>query len=156
MGHANFIDYYQVLDIALTASPADIRTAYLSHAKQQHPDRGGSVAAMRALNHAYAVLRNPVTKQEYDVRYRKYVLHEDTSDALLSEGDEWDLSEVDDFFGDLYAKKISFWRQPVVLGFSIISAILLLFVVVAVSRMMTSSPIAQAQAAPKPPQKSRR
>lgn len=50
-------DYYRVLGVQRNATQIEIRQAYVRLAKELHPDRGGSVEAMRNLNRAYHALR---------------------------------------------------------------------------------------------------
>jgi hypothetical protein len=47
---------YEVLGVSPTASPAEIRRAYLTLARRHHPDAGGDVDQMRRLNEAWAAL----------------------------------------------------------------------------------------------------
>ncbi len=47
---------YEVLGVAPTATPAEIRHAYLMLARQHHPDAGGDAEQMRRLNEAWAAL----------------------------------------------------------------------------------------------------
>jgi curved DNA-binding protein CbpA len=76
-------DYYAVLGVAPTASPAEIRRAYLRLVRRYHPDahRGGhgwqmppaqqaaNEQRMKLINEAYAVLRDPRRRAAYDARY---------------------------------------------------------------------------------------
>lgn len=59
-------NYYQILGILPTATRDDIRRAYLLHAKQHHPDRGGSTTDMQQINTAYETLGNPLLREIYD------------------------------------------------------------------------------------------
>jgi hypothetical protein len=52
---------YEVLGVPPSASPAEIRRAYLALARRHHPDAGGDVAEMRRLNEAWAALSPSVT-----------------------------------------------------------------------------------------------
>lgn len=58
--------HYEVLGVAPTASAEEIRAAYRSAARAVHPDAGGSPAAMRRLNAAWHVLRDPGRRALYD------------------------------------------------------------------------------------------
>ena len=60
-------DPYALLQVPISASPAEIRGAYRRLAQQHHPDRpGGSAERMAALNRAYAILGNPAARRQYD------------------------------------------------------------------------------------------
>ena len=68
--------HYETIGVPPTASMADIRHAYRQQARQFHPDRhlqSAPAAAARAaarmadLNHAWAVLSDPATKEHYDL-----------------------------------------------------------------------------------------
>lgn len=68
-------DLYAVLGIAPSASDDEIRSAYRSAAKRDHPDRFPSyvqklraTARMQDLNHAYSVLKDPAQRRAYDNR----------------------------------------------------------------------------------------
>ena len=58
--------HYEVLGIPTGASADEIRAAYRAAARTVHPDAGGSAAAMRSLNAAWNVLRDPVRRAAYD------------------------------------------------------------------------------------------
>ncbi|MCI4343270.1 MAG: molecular chaperone DnaJ [Thermoplasmata archaeon] len=66
-------DYYEVLGLAKTASPDDIKSAYRRLARQYHPDvakDNPKVAEERfkEISEAYEVLANPDTRTRYDQR----------------------------------------------------------------------------------------
>jgi molecular chaperone DnaJ len=67
--------HYETLGVRPDATAAEIRAAYLTRARQQHPDVSGPVAAssgsMVELNHAYQVLRRDHTRAEYDRQLRR-------------------------------------------------------------------------------------
>ncbi len=71
MAHQTFVNYYDALNILPAASPAQIRAAYLALAKKQHPDKGGSLHAMRQLNQAYATLKIPAISAELITENKK-------------------------------------------------------------------------------------
>jgi curved DNA-binding protein len=64
-------DYYKILGVDKSASPAEIKKSYRKLALKYHPDHNeGNKAAeakFKALNEAYAVLRDPEKKQQYDM-----------------------------------------------------------------------------------------
>lgn len=62
-------DPYEVLGVGAEATAEEIRSAYLAGAKRFHPDAIGAEAsdeAMRRLNLAYELLRDPARRAEYD------------------------------------------------------------------------------------------
>ena len=69
--------HYDELGVAPTASPADIRAAYVALARQHHPDRMGTAteqarsraaARMSRVNAAWTVLSDPAKRAAYDAR----------------------------------------------------------------------------------------
>jgi len=64
-------DYYKILGVDKSASPAEIKKSYRKLALKYHPDHNeGNKAAeakFKDLNEAYAVLRDPEKKQQYDM-----------------------------------------------------------------------------------------
>jgi curved DNA-binding protein CbpA len=59
-------DYYAVLGVAANASHKEIQLAFRERAKERHPDRGGSHAAMKQLLEAWEVLSNADSRRRYD------------------------------------------------------------------------------------------
>ena len=59
--------HYEVLGIAPTAPTSEVRRAYVTLARQHHPDHvGGDAEAMRAINDAWTTLRDPERRARYD------------------------------------------------------------------------------------------
>jgi hypothetical protein len=65
--------HYDLLGVAPTASPTEIRQAYLRRARELHPDRDpagasdrGRARAMQDVNAAWWVLRDPERRRRYD------------------------------------------------------------------------------------------
>ena len=52
------LDPYRILNIPRTAEPEVIREAYLALAWRHHPDHGGSVERMAAINRAWQDIRD--------------------------------------------------------------------------------------------------
>lgn len=57
---------YDILGVSTGASEAEIKAAYKMKAKENHPDKGGSVETMVKINNAYRILINPETRKRYD------------------------------------------------------------------------------------------
>lgn len=139
MAHQTFVDYYKVLNITPSATATQIRTAYIASAKKQHPDKGGNVHTMRQLNQAYTALKTATLKKEYDKQYRKHILGEKVTDMSFNEDEDWDLDEVDEFLRAVYQQdKRRAWTTPLTMAFVMVGAGLILFVIVAVTRMTSS------------------
>ena len=140
MANSIFIDHYKTLNIKLSATPDQIRAAFISLAKQQHPDAGGNLQEMRQINLAYSILRNPSTRQEYDRKYRLKVLDQDITEVGFSDSDEWDVDEVDEFISTVYREdQQKRWFSPVMICLTIFGVGMVLFLLVAASRMMVSA-----------------
>ena len=64
-------DYYKILGVDKSASPEEIKKAYRKLALKYHPDHNegdkSAEAKFKDLNEAYAVLRDPEKKQQYDM-----------------------------------------------------------------------------------------
>lgn len=71
MYHNYSADYYQLLGVAPTASPDEIKRAYIRLAKLNHPDIGGDLKKMQSLSEAYEVLRKLKSKLDYDEWYKR-------------------------------------------------------------------------------------
>jgi len=63
-------DYYSILNIGENAGTTEMKAAYRKLALQYHPDRNtnnpAANAKMMELNEAYAILSDPLKRQEYD------------------------------------------------------------------------------------------
>ncbi|KAH8866403.1 Chaperone protein isoform 3 [Schistosoma japonicum] len=78
---AEIKDYYHILDVKSTASPEEIKAAYLNLSKKYHPDRrSDDVAKMRFadIREAYSVLGKLDSRQEYDTDRKINALAGDT------------------------------------------------------------------------------
>ncbi len=64
-------DYYKILGVDKSASPEQIKKAYRKLALKYHPDHNegdkSAEAKFKDLNEAYAVLRDPEKKKQYDM-----------------------------------------------------------------------------------------
>ncbi len=63
-------DLYEILGVPRTATPEEMRKAYIKLAHKYHPDKtGGDKAAeekLKEINAAYDTLKNPEKRQQYD------------------------------------------------------------------------------------------
>ena len=64
-------DYYTVLGAGRDDSRAEIERRYKRLAVEHHPDRGGDEEEMKAINEAWGVLKDDVTREAYDASRRK-------------------------------------------------------------------------------------
>lgn len=64
-------NYYEILGVSPDASLQEIKIAYRTLAKKLHPDMGGSVEQVAALNEAADVLTHPAKRAEYDLDRRR-------------------------------------------------------------------------------------
>src|SRR5208283_270444 len=66
-------DYYKILAVSENSGSDEIKKAYRNLAFRYHPDRStGNEEMMKEINEAYAVLSNPVKRNEYDTLRQKY------------------------------------------------------------------------------------
>jgi curved DNA-binding protein CbpA len=62
------VTHYDVLGVSRNAPISEVRQAYVALAREHHPDRsGGDADAMRAVNEAWATLRDPDRRASYDL-----------------------------------------------------------------------------------------
>jgi DnaJ-class molecular chaperone len=70
-----FKDYYSILDISQSASPADIKLAFKNQALKWHPDKNiglDTTLKMQEINEAYLILKDSDAKLRYDIEYSKF------------------------------------------------------------------------------------
>ncbi len=62
--------YYDILGVTPVASQAQLRSAYRRAARTAHPDTGGDVAAFHAVQIAWATLKDPRLRAQYDASHQ--------------------------------------------------------------------------------------
>jgi len=67
-------DYYEVLGVGEEASRLEIDRQYKRKAAKYHPDLGGNEEEMKFLNEAYGVLKDQVSRRDYDARRKRPVM----------------------------------------------------------------------------------
>jgi curved DNA-binding protein CbpA len=83
-------NYYQLLDVADTATPGEITRAYRRAMKRTHPDRHAADRRAAAeedakrLNLAYATLSNPKRRAAYDATVRAQALQDQVMRQYVS------------------------------------------------------------------------
>lgn len=78
---------YDVLEVAISASDDEIRSAFKQASRRAHPDRGGSHDAQVEVNLAYEVLSNTETRTRHD-RHWKLGAHASGSTLPFFTGEE--------------------------------------------------------------------
>lgn len=72
---AFFKDYYDILQIPTTASPAQIKFAFKKQAFLWHPDKNPNMDAkerMQDINEAYLILKDSEARSLYDKEYERF------------------------------------------------------------------------------------
>ena len=60
------MDYYEILGVAKTATPEEIKKAFHKLAHKYHPDKGGDEKKFKEINEAYQVLSDKQKREQYD------------------------------------------------------------------------------------------
>ncbi len=94
-------DYYDILGVAKTASPEEVKAAFRKKAHQYHPDKqGGDEAKFKEINEAYQVLSNAKKREQYD-RFGADFNQGRTGSQGFSgfNAQDFDLNDFGDIFG---------------------------------------------------------
>lgn len=70
-----FVDYYQILEIDISATSAEIKIAFKKQAIKWHPDRNigiNTTSKMQDINEAYLILKDSEARKRYDIEYLRF------------------------------------------------------------------------------------
>lgn len=70
-----FKDYYRILDVPPSATPAEVRAAYKRQSLRWHPDRNegrDTTRQMQDVNEAYTILNDEASRRRYDEEYERF------------------------------------------------------------------------------------
>ncbi len=86
-----FKDYYEILEIEQTSSPAEIKNAFKNSALKWHPDKNKNIDTtekMQDINEAYLILKDSEARIRYDIEYFKYKKFSDYRSFYQTESNE--------------------------------------------------------------------
>ena len=114
--NGEFVDYYSLLGVDVTASKEAIRAGFLQKAKASHPDAGGSTQQMQLLNQAYETLSGHLSRSAYD---KLHGLHNSAPSDLDLREDGYDRPETrqstdydDTFVDQVYSEYYNSETKP--------------------------------------------
>ena len=70
MAFNNSKNYYEILEVSVNATTAEIKTAYRKLARKYHPDINKSPEAIerfKEISTAYETLSNPIEREKYNI-----------------------------------------------------------------------------------------
>lgn len=88
-----FLDYYKILEVDLSASVEDVKTAYRRQSIKWHPDKNQGVdtlSPMQEINEAYLLLKDTEARMRYNQEYIRYRLF---LNVIESQGNKEDFND---------------------------------------------------------------
>ena len=98
-------NYYNTLGVSEDASDREIKQAFKSIAKKEHPDRGGNEVKFKEANEAYDTLKDTKKRHEYDT-LRKY------GQSMGGQGGNFHFTSGDFFSEDIFENFFSGFGGP--------------------------------------------
>ncbi len=105
---SSFVDYYAVLGVQPHVTESELKKAYTTLAREQHPDVGGSDEQMQLVNKAYATLKDDTKRRAYDLIHQFHTgtaeLHYRASSDGAATGSLKGMSdeEIDEFVNSVF------------------------------------------------------
>ena len=78
-----FVDYYAVLEIDISATQEEIKSAFKRQALKWHPDRNpgqDTTLRMQQINEAYLILKDPEGRTRYNREYQRFKQYQQQQD----------------------------------------------------------------------------
>lgn len=88
-------NYYEILELPITASIKEIKKAYKKLALKCHPDKGGDTDKFQKIQKAFNVLRDEEKKRLYDVRLNTTITRNNKLFSHENENEESDDNDSD-------------------------------------------------------------
>lgn len=77
--------HYDTLEVANTATPEEIKSAYRKLAKQHHPDLGGDVNQFQKISEAYEILTDNDKKAHYDYSLKNPHINQHRNNSVFND-----------------------------------------------------------------------
>lgn len=89
----NGASLYNLIGVTSTSTFSQIKSAYRQKLLHTHPDKVGGNAKIDSIKNAYHILKDPVTRKEYDDSFQRLT----KINGFNANGDGLDLVDLDDF-----------------------------------------------------------
>lgn len=85
-----FVDYYKLLEIDISVSQSEIKSAFRRQALKWHPDTNPGIDTtemMQQINEAYLILKDIDARERYDIEYKRFKEYNKEQKETNSQGD---------------------------------------------------------------------